>query len=111
MRLGSLRELAQQLDATPNLHSQHEASDQHLGIRTQTRSRLGQFYRIESPTGTGKSVAMVMMSIDAARRGHRVVIAVPTLVELENTVRILKQSLAVAAADLSCTIALSDAGL
>lgn len=99
--LGSLRELAQQLDATPNLHSQHEASLTNIwGSEPKRAADSGNFYRVNAPTGTGKSVAMVMMSIDAARRGHRVVIAVPTLVELENTVRILRQSLAVAAADL-----------
>ncbi|MEE4665187.1 hypothetical protein V2J91_05090 [Pseudomonas alliivorans] len=63
-------------------------------------AQAGNFYRVNAPTGTGKSVAMVMMSIDAARNGQRVVIGVPTLVELENTVRILQQSAAVTAPEL-----------
>ncbi|WP_409564186.1 hypothetical protein [Pseudomonas aeruginosa] len=40
------------------------------------------------------------MAIDAAERGHRVAIAVPTLVEVENTVRIIKQSAAAVGKEL-----------
>jgi hypothetical protein len=99
--LGSLNELARLLDSAPELHTSHQTSlDNIWGSDAERKAKAGNFYRVNAPTGTGKSVAMVMMSIDAARRGHRVVIAVPTLVELENTVRILKQSAAVTATEL-----------
>ncbi|MGV8865075.1 MAG: hypothetical protein ACOH2T_28490 [Pseudomonas sp.] len=91
----SLQELAQALDNTSGLHNQHRASLSNIwGTETVRSAESGDFYRVNAPTGTGKSVGMVMMSIDAAQRGHRVVIAVPTLVELENTVQILKRSAA-----------------
>ena len=97
----SLRELAQALDKAPNLHTQHCASLSNIwGLEPERAAESGSFYRVNAPTGAGKSVVMVMMSIDAAGRGHRVVIAVPTLVELENTVRILRQSAAAAGKDL-----------
>lgn len=90
-----LSRLAQLLDTTPPLHSQHIASLTNIwGDQTARTPRSGNFYRVNAPTGTGKSVVMIMMAIDAARRGHKVVIAVPTLVELGNTVQVLKQSVA-----------------
>lgn len=99
--LNSLKELADSLDATNGLHTSHMSSLANIwGSEIARKAEAGTFYRVNAPTGTGKSVAMVMMSIDAARRGQRVVIAVPTLVELENTVRILTQSAAVTAPGL-----------
>lgn len=99
--LASLAELASQLDAAPGLHNNHQSSlDNIWGASGERTAEAGSFYRVNAPTGTGKSVAMVMMSIDVARRGHRVVIGVPTLVELENTVRILEESAAVTAPEL-----------
>ncbi|WP_204319316.1 hypothetical protein, partial [Escherichia coli] len=71
----------------PDLHSQHAASLVNIwGDEPVRIADSGIFYRVNAPTGSGKSVAMVMMAIDAAERGHRVAIAVPTLVEVENTV-------------------------
>lgn len=100
--LDALNELAESLDGATGLHTNHRSSLANIwGSDPLRTADAGHFYRVNAPTGTGKSVAMVMMSIDAARRGHRVVIAVPTLVELENTVRILKQSAAVTAPDIT----------
>lgn len=99
--LDPLSKLAQALDAAPGLHAAHQASLSNIwGDDDQRTAQAGNFYRVNAPTGTGKSVVMVMMSIDAARRGQRVVIGVPTLVELENTVRILQQSAAMTAPEL-----------
>ncbi|MBN0357769.1 hypothetical protein JTM63_35090, partial [Pseudomonas aeruginosa] len=84
-----------------DLHSQHAASLVNIwGDEPVRKADSGNFYRVNAPTGSGKSVAMVMMAIDAAERGHRVAIAVPTLVEVENTVRIIKQSAAAVGKEL-----------
>ena len=97
----SLEQLAQQLDLEPSLHSQHTVSLRNIwGDQATREAKSGSFYRVNAPTGTGKSVVMLIMAIDAARRGHKVVIAVPTLVDLYNTVQALKQSAAVTAKDL-----------
>ncbi|HCE8340771.1 TPA: hypothetical protein NHR58_004799 [Pseudomonas aeruginosa] len=96
-----LMKLAKQMDASPDLHSQHAASLVNIwGDEPVRKADSGNFYRVNAPTGSGKSVAMVMMAIDAAERGHRVAIAVPTLVEVENTVRIIKQSAAAVGKEL-----------
>ncbi|MNL97152.1 reverse gyrase [compost metagenome] len=97
----SLAQLAQQLDLESGLHSQHTASLRNIWGHQATReAKSGSFYRVNAPTGAGKSVVMLIMAIDAARRGHKVVIAVPSLVDLQNTVQALKQSASVTAKDL-----------
>ena len=98
----ALERLAQQLDLESSLHSQHAMSLKNIWGEQATRAaNSGSFYRVNAPTGTGKSVVMLIMAIDAARRGHKVVIAVPTLVELANTVQALKQSVAATAKGLT----------
>ncbi|WP_460044611.1 ATP-dependent DNA helicase [Pseudomonas sp. S2_H01] len=97
----ALLSIAQRLDQTTRLHQQHVASLNNIwGDATRRSASAGEFYRVNAPTGAGKSVAMVMMALDAAQRGHKVVIAVPSLVEVENTVSALKQSAAVVAEHL-----------
>jgi len=98
---GLLETLAYKLDATSGLHGKHLSSLENLwpdaGSKT---AQSGHFYRINAPTGTGKSVVMVMMAIDAAARGHKVVIAVPSFVEVDNTLAILRHSIAASHARL-----------
>lgn len=97
----SLASLAGQLDASQDLHGHHLSSLQNLWPEGDSKiATAGDFYRINAPTGTGKSVVMVMMAIDAAARGNKVVIAVPSFVEVDNTLDILRASIAASGAAL-----------
>lgn len=97
----TLKDLAVQLDDSGVLHRKHLTSLSNLWQKAGEKSgNAGEFYRVNAPTGSGKSVLMVMMAIDAARRGQRVVIGVPSLVEVDNFVKTLQASAAVAAPSL-----------
>lgn len=97
----ALRSIAERLDAAAKPHSQHCASLENIWGDAGTRSaKAGSFFRVNAATGTGKTVVMSLMSVDAASRGHKVVIAVPGYVELENTVRIMREAASVAAPSL-----------
>ncbi|WP_409319950.1 hypothetical protein [Pseudomonas putida] len=97
----SLRAMAEKLDAVSIPHSQHCASLANIWGDSGRRSATsGNFFRVNAATGTGKTVVMSLMGADAAARGHKVVIAVPGYVELDNTVRIMRQVASVVAPDL-----------
>jgi len=99
--LGDLSEVAERLDAAGIPHTQHCASLKNIWGDTEQRSaNAGDFFRVNAATGTGKTVVMSLMGVDAARRGHKVVIAVPGYVELDNTVRIMRQVASVVAPGL-----------
>ena len=88
-----LTDLAERLDSSSCLHNSHKSSlvkllSEDKGIIAQP----GKFYRVNAPTGTGKSVVMLLMALDAARRGHKVTIAVPSLVDVQNMVSALTTS-------------------
>lgn len=99
--LTDLRTIAEQLDAAAIPHTQHCASLNNIwGSTEQRTANAGDFFRVNAATGTGKTVVMSLMGADAARRGHKVVIAVPGYVELDNTVRIMRQVTSVVAPNL-----------
>ncbi|NHN68236.1 hypothetical protein SAMN03159376_01845 [Pseudomonas sp. NFACC09-4] len=101
----SLSTLAHQLDAATELHSKHVSSLENLWSDAATKTaQAGDFYRINAPTGTGKSVVMIMMAIDAAKRGHKVVIGVPSFVEVDNTMAILRHSIAASHVSLKAAL-------
>ncbi|RRV10453.1 hypothetical protein EGJ27_02180 [Pseudomonas sp. v388] len=101
-----LHDLATRLD--------EQAADQSLGLHASHRTSLanivpengfmeaasGVFYRVNAPTGSGKSVGVKLMAITSALEGHRVVIAVPTLTDVRNTVEELKREAAVVGPNL-----------
>jgi len=102
-----LQSLAEQLDEAaltrqwPHLHYKHRVSLANIVQPDQTIvANAGTFYRVNAPTGSGKSVVMALMSILAAKGGHRVVVAVPTLTDVRNAVEVLKSAAAVAAPSL-----------
>lgn len=97
----NLRSIAERLDAAATPHTQHCASLHNIwGNSGQRSASSGNFYRVNAATGTGKTVVMSLMAIDAASRGHKVVIAVPGYVELDNTVRIMRLETSVVAPNL-----------
>lgn len=97
----SLREIAEKLDTASTPHTQHCASLDNIWGESGRRSAIaGSFFRVNAATGTGKTVVMSLMGADAALRGHKVVIAVPGYVELDNTVRIMRQVASVVAPQL-----------
>lgn len=96
-----LKSIAQRLDAAASPHTQHCASLHNIWGNSGERSASsGNFYRVNAATGTGKTVVMSLMAIDAASRGHKIVIAVPGYVELDNTVRIMQLAASVVAPNL-----------
>ncbi|MDP9555095.1 UNVERIFIED_ORG: hypothetical protein J2W65_000694 [Pseudomonas parafulva] len=98
----ALKEIAEQLDASPRLHGSHLKSLQNLLRRERSmEAAAGIFYRVNAPTGSGKTVLMVMMAIDAARRGESVVLVVPGLLEVEGLTAELKNSLSAVAPHLT----------
>ncbi|HDS0927205.1 TPA: hypothetical protein R8F97_004522 [Pseudomonas putida] len=64
------------------------------------KADAGNFYRVNAPTGVGKTVVMGMMGISSALEGHRVVIAVPNLTDVRNMVEQLKRASKVVAPHL-----------
>ncbi|MFA7894841.1 hypothetical protein [Pseudomonas putida] len=96
-----LRSIAERLDAAASPHTQHCASLNNIwGNSGERAASSGNFYRVNAATGTGKTVVMSLMAIDAASRGHKVVIAVPGYVELDNTVRIMRSAASAVAPNL-----------
>ena len=88
-----LEQSAVALDAAQEVHCSHLASLKRLlGSRPAIETHPGEFYRVNAPTASGKSVVMLLMALDAARRGMKVTIAVPSLVDVRNTVHALKES-------------------
>lgn len=88
-----LAHLAEKLDKAENLHCSHKSSLIKLfGSDASVAAEAGKFYRVNAPTGAGKSVVMLLMALDAARRGHKVTIAVPSLVDVQNMVAALTNS-------------------
>lgn len=88
-----LHDLALQLDSKSGLHNSHVSSLKNLwGKESEKTVNAGNFYRINAATGTGKSVVMLLMAINAAARGHKTVVAVPSLVDVANTVQSLSRS-------------------
>ncbi|MBH3449542.1 hypothetical protein I5S84_11855 [Pseudomonas putida] len=102
----SLRKLAVALDQAGSdplspLHKSHQASlDLIVRSDEDVKADAGNFYRVNAPTGTGKTVVMGLMGIDSALQGHRVVIAVPNLTDVRNMVETLKRSVSVVAPHL-----------
>lgn len=89
---------AARLDENKRLHQKHrESLAKILQSGSAIEATAGTFYRVNAPTGSGKSVVMLMMSILASQEGHRVVIAVPTLTDVRNTVEALRAAVAVVA--------------
>lgn len=92
----TLHDIAAQLDAAAadpgsKLHSSHRTSLANIvGKDHCVEASAGEFYRVNAPTGSGKSVAMNLIALASAMAGHRVVIAVPTLADVRNTVETLK---------------------
>lgn len=94
-RVDDIAAIAHALDGAAGLHNSHHASVKHLlGERASVDADAGIFYRVNAPTGAGKSVLMLLMALDAARRNTRVVIAVPNLTDVRNMVAALKRSAA-----------------
>ncbi|TRN88976.1 hypothetical protein DT385_03530 [Pseudomonas syringae] len=102
----SLYEIATALDQAGcdpanHLHQSHRSSlDAIVPNQGRVEAHAGSFYRVNAPTGTGKTVAMVMMGIHSALQGHRVVIAVPNLTDVRNMVEALKRSVHIVAPHL-----------
>lgn len=91
--VSDLADIAQKLDAADNFHCSHMSSLRKLlGKAHNINAASGQFYRVNAPTGAGKSVVMLLMALDAARRGHKVTVAVPSLVDVQNMVAALTHS-------------------
>lgn len=103
-RAEDIAAIANTLDAAAGLHNSHHSSMKRLlGERQSIHADAGKFYRVNAPTGAGKSVLMLLMALDAARRSTRVVIAVPNLTDVHNMVTALHRS--AAALGLGTTIA------
>ncbi|WP_139730916.1 hypothetical protein [Aeromonas veronii] len=92
-RFDELSVLAEELDKSDNLHNSHRSSlNKLLKDDADIITNPGKFYRANAPTGAGKSVVMLMMALDAARRGYKITIAVPSLVDVRNMVTALTKS-------------------
>lgn len=92
-RFDELSVLAEELDKSDNLHNSHRSSlNKLLKDDADIITNPGKFYRVNAPTGAGKSVVMLMMALDAARRGYKITIAVPSLVDVRNMVTALTKS-------------------
>ncbi|MFG0861564.1 hypothetical protein, partial [Pseudomonas sp. CJQ_13] len=104
-----LTELAQQLDdagkdPANRLHCSHRSSlDAIFNKRLVVEALAGIFYRVNAPTGTGKSVVMELMALLIAMGGDRVVITVPNLTDVKNAVESLKSAARVVAPHLKIT--------
>ena len=97
----ALLSIAQRLDERAQPHALHTESLKNIwGDAACRRAKSGEFYRVNAPTGTGKTVVMVMMAMNAAQRGQKVVIAVPSLVEVDNTIDVITRSAAIVAPEL-----------
>ncbi|WP_397453705.1 hypothetical protein [Pseudomonas sp. NA-150] len=102
----TLHDLAALLDAAAvdtqlNLHSSHRVSLSNIVPKNGgVEAAAGSFYRVNAPTGSGKSVAVNLMALASAMAGHRVVIAVPTLTDVRNTVETLKREANVVASQV-----------
>ncbi len=102
-----LHELATRLDeeAQQNpdagLHQLHRESLRKIVQQADSvTADSGTFYRVNAPTGSGKTVVMGLMTLHSAIGGQRVVIAVPTLTDVRNMVEALKAAAAVVAPGL-----------
>lgn len=96
--LAYLLDEAARRDEHSRLHQKHrESLERILQSNNAVEATAGTFYRVNAPTGSGKSVVMLMMAILAAQEGHRIVIAVPTLTDVRNTVEALRAAVAAAA--------------
>lgn len=102
----SLHELASALDQAGrdpinHLHQSHRSSLNSI-VRNEGRveANAGNFYRVNAPTGTGKTVVMGLMGIHSVLQGHRVVIAVPNQTDVRNMVEALKRSVRIVAPHL-----------
>ncbi|RJX74916.1 hypothetical protein [Pseudomonas sp. LS-2] len=99
----TLHDLATRLDAAAaapqlNLHASHRVSLSNIvPNHGRVEASAGSFYRANAPTGSGKSVAVNLMALASALAGNRVVIAVPTLIDVRNTVETLKREAKVVA--------------
>jgi energy-coupling factor transporter ATP-binding protein EcfA2 len=102
----ALHDIAARLDAAASeprskLHPSHRTSLANIvGKDRSIEAAAGSFYRVNAPTGSGKSVAMNLMALASAAAGRRVVIAVPTLTDVRNTVETLKLEANVVASHL-----------
>lgn len=102
----SLYEIASALDQAGcdpanHLHESHRSSLNAI-VRNDgcVEAHSGKFYRVNAPTGTGKTVVMQLMGIHTALQCHRVVIAVPNLTDVRNMVEALKRSVRIVAPHL-----------
>ncbi|QJE01512.1 hypothetical protein HH212_16990 [Massilia forsythiae] len=88
-----LEQIAIVLDAADELHNSHVSSLKHLlGRSLAIETEPGAFYRVNAPTGAGKSVVMLLMALDAARRGLKMTIAVPHLLDVRHMASALHAS-------------------
>lgn len=102
----ALYELASALDEAGkqpanHLHQSHKDSlNAVMRNDGRVKADAGSFYRVNAPTGVGKTVVMGMMGISTALDGHRVVIAVPNLTDVRNMVESLKRTAKIVAPHL-----------
>lgn len=95
-RRDELLAIADRLDLAADLHTSHRTSVENLiGGNAQIRANNSVFYRVNAPTGAGKSVLMRIMALASALNGHKVVLVVPNLVDIKNTIVVLNQSASV----------------
>ncbi|EJM56182.1 hypothetical protein [Pseudomonas sp. GM48] len=98
----ALHTLAEQLDAASSVHNSHLKSLRNIICKeVDVQADAGNFYRVNAPTGSGKTVLMVMMAVDAARRGEQVAIGVPGLLEVEAMTAEIRRSLDIVAPTLT----------
>lgn len=88
-------------DPANHLHQSHRSSLNSI-VRNDccVEARAGTFYRVNAPTGTGKTVVMQLMGVQSALQGHRVVIAMPNLTDVRNMVEALKRAMSIVAPHL-----------
>jgi hypothetical protein len=85
--------IADQLDASDCLHSSHRISLLNLlrGAKSLDIA-AGKGYRVNAPTGSGKTVFLRLLALASAIQGLKVTIVVPNLTEIDNMVDALRTS-------------------
>ncbi|RON51843.1 DEAD/DEAH box helicase [Pseudomonas frederiksbergensis] len=90
-----LMNIAVELDGYAVTHTHHvESLNRLMGDKDNLQAAAGSFYRVNAPTGVGKTVVMVLMALDAVRQGRKVTLLVPNLTDVKNMVSTLTRSVA-----------------
>lgn len=89
----TLLSIADRLDACGYLHSSHRISLLNiLRDASSLKVAAGKGYRVNAPTGSGKTVFLRLLALASAIQGGKVTIVVPYLTDIDHTVDALRTS-------------------